>query len=450
VKHYTHLHFFQQLFSKAFSQSRPLYFTDNVSLFFYGKSTKNLQISLTPIFTKKSSTATPLSEQTDKILNWEAAYMQKRSTQVIAKYLNLEKWFIDNMSNNGVSFCWSGNNTESHAFGQAAKALKHATYFGEITNYPQTVYLDPQGTNYFSNLTEKIKASTVEVKSTSKNYIEQLRQLKTGQKHIPQASLKSKTQVFIALYGIQQFLFGSGKRFSVWHRIANKLKSLDKREAELVMEGEFMKINRFKVPTSTSDKRLRILVPLQVNHDTQLHVFSDYKSSFEFIKYLLTIIDSETELHIKLHPAEKQEINQLTIHLLSKLTQLNSNIKLISSFDFADYDTVATINSTFGIDALLSNCKVITFGKSLYSDLDCVLYYGPSEFKTLREALEGYDDLVNPDSFMAFAQAIQNEFYSFNYFGDTIDQGVSEESFSRSITRLQEDISAALLSNYKK
>jgi|GEM_PF-4057972 len=451
VKHYTHLHFFEQLFTKTYPELSPSYFTDNISLFLYIKMFGKAKVKLTPIiFLKKSDSATELSEKTSKILNWEVAYMQKTKEQVAKKYKSLSNWYKGQIEKNGISFCWSGNNTESHAFVQAAKAKNHLTYCGEITNYPQTVYIDCQGTNYFSELVNKIAQSGANESNISSEVIEKLKTLKEGQKHIPQASLKYKFQFFIALYGIQQFLLSPGKRFSLWHVLVNKLKSAETKYRELVKNDEFIKIEEWMPRISESSQKIKILVPLQINHDTQLHVFSNYKSSFDYIQFLLSIIDDHIELHIKLHPAEKKETNQLTTYLINKLSNKHPNIKLISTFEFVEYQAVATINSTFGIDALLSNCKVITFGQSLYSDFNFVLHYGRNKLTSLREAIDKYDLLVDAESFKHFATTIQNEFYNFNYFGDTIDQGISKADLTKSINRLQADMTSLRLPHDKE
>ncbi len=451
AKHYTHFYFFEQLISKAFPESTTNYFTDNIPLYLYIKVFAKNRVNLIPIFSLgKGDIDTKYDDRTSRVLRWESSYMQKPLDHVTSKYDKLKIWFASNMVERGISFCWSGNNTESHAFGQVAKKLKHATYFGEITNYPQTVYLDRHGTNYFSELVKKIDSAISEQLPATTDEIELLKNLKQGQRHIPQASLEKKVQAFIALYGIQQFLLSSGKRFNVWYVFVNKLKSYQTKYRELVKKGEFVNIKEWSPSLSHSDKIVKVLVPLQVNHDTQLHVFSDFTSSFDYIQFILSIIDDQTEVHIKLHPAEKKETNELTAYLINEITKDHPNIQLIKTFDFSNYDAVATINSTFGIDALLSGCKVITFGQSLYSDFDFVLHYGRSRSASMRAAIETYDDQVNPESFKYFAKTIQEEFYNFNYFGDRIDQGISEESLLQSINRLQEKIKSSLSSNHKK
>lgn len=451
IKHYTHLHFFEQLFAKTYPELSARYFTDNISLFLYIKIFRKAQVKLTPIiFLEKSNSATELSEKSLKILNWEVAYMQKTKEQVVKKYRSLLHWYDGQIGENGISFCWSGNNTESHAFLQAAKGKNHLTYCGEITNYPQTVYIDHQGTNYFSELVNKIAQSGAKESNISSEVIEKLKALKEGQKHIPQASLKYKAQIFIALYGIQQFLLSTGKRFSIWHVLVNKLKSSETKYRELIKNEEFIKTEEWAPRLSEDSQKIKILVPLQINHDTQLHVFSNFKSSFDYIQFLLSIIDDHIELHIKLHPAEKKEANQLTTYLINELSQHHPNVKLISTFEFSEYNAVATINSTFGIDALLSGCKVITFGQSLYSNFDFVLHYGRNKLTSLREAIDKYDHLVDTESFKHFATTIQNEFYNFNYFGDTIDQGISIADLTKSIKRLQVDMASLRLTNDKE
>jgi len=439
VKHYTHSHFFDQLFTQALPNHSTTYFTDNLSLFIFIRYFKKRNVKLIPfIVYAKFSGNTNLSQKTISILRWESTYMKKPFSVVENKFLVLKEWFVNRMNNDSICFCWSGNNTESHAFGQASKELNNKIRFGEITNYPHTVYLDKNGTNYYSGLVNEIHKSIKLNDNTSASWISELKKLKQSQKHIPQASLKNKIKLFITLYGIQQYIFGSGKRFNMMHMLLNKYKPYSSKLKELIDNGEFVDINELKIPTSKVHHSIKVLVPLQVNHDTQLHVFSHFKSSFDYIQYLLSIIDDHTELHIKLHPAENKEINKLTEYIIDRVNRKYNNVKLIKTFSFANYDCVATMNSTFGIDALLADCKVITFGQSLYSDFDFVLLY--KNYTSIRDALAQYENHINPDSFKYFAYTIQSEFYNFNYFGDSISKGISAELFNSSIRRLQKEL----------
>ena len=156
----------------------------------------------------------------------------------------------------------------------------------------------------------------------------------------------------------------------------------------------------------------------------------------DYIKFIISIIDSNMEVHFKLHPAEKNKYNKIIKKIISSVTKKYPNIKLVDNIDLLNYDAIATINSTFGIDGLLRNIKIISFGESLYSGFDFALSYS-DKYVNLRYAIETYNEHVNPEKFNLFSKIIYENFYHFNYFGDSdITKNISNDLFEKSISRL--------------
>ncbi len=440
VKHYSHISFFRQVLDCAYVDLNKKYFTDNFFLYLYVKYVMKESIIFVPLFLyrKVNSNDISLSEREKLTLNWEIQYMVKSRDHVIKRFVGLKNWFADQVTPNErvLGFCWSGNNTESLAFANAIKEKGGSVFFGEITNYPNTVYLDKEGTNYFSEMAKNLQYVAQEI--TTVDAAKELREMKLSQKKLPQSSMKLFNKFFLLTYGIQQFCFARGKRFSIWYALLRRLETIDSRMNRLISSGEFIDVDTWVQRNSTLNKK-KVLIPLQVNHDTQLHVFSPFRSSFEFMKKILELSDSSFEIDIKLHPAELLATNKLTTKLINKVHHKNPTIRLVDKVDISDYDYIVTINSTFGIDALLSGVKVICFGKSIYSDLDFVLNYNKFSFNSLSEACNQYEEIVDSSTFNSFSAEIQTYFYHFNYFSDAINTNVSEQKLERSMIRLKEE-----------
>lgn len=415
------------------------YFTDNFLLFVYYRLIKGLKVSLLISFWQKREPDRDLTTREEKVLTWEIQVMKKKPQKVYRRYFKLINWFKSKIENGHiVGFCWGGNSTESYAFSQAIQASGGRIIYGEITNYPQTVYLEKGGTNYFSDM--RFDLCTVDCEGIlDPKFSNELRDRKKSQKKLPQSSVARFHKIFDFFYGIQLFVFSSGKQFSILNALIAKFETTDRKIKRLERHNEIIDLSEWKPVYKDGIKR-KILVPLQVNNDTQLHVFSKYKSTFEFLSFLFQISDTNFSIDIKLHPAESKRINNLTSCFVNRVSEKYEHIQLVDQADITEYDFVVTINSTFGIDALLNGVKVICFGESLYSDSNFVLNYQEG-FSSLSEACDKYDQLVDEESFYAFAKKIQTYFFNFNYFADSITEGISSSKFNESVLRLRDDMS---------
>ncbi|MDF1763497.1 MAG: hypothetical protein P1U57_08825, partial [Oleibacter sp.] len=113
-----------------------------------------------------------------------------------------------------------------------------------------------------------------------------------------------------------------------------------------------------------------IFVPLQVNTDSQIVLFSPWVDNMEHLIRVLSAAasalgDQIPKIIIKTHPACDTDYSQLAAQLPSK------RIELITSGDtpslIANATGVVTINSTVGIEAILAGIPTLVLGQAFYA-----------------------------------------------------------------------------------
>lgn len=112
-----------------------------------------------------------------------------------------------------------------------------------------------------------------------------------------------------------------------------------------------------------------LFVPLQVSNDAQLWLHSRYKND-DVIRYALQMAQSTGhQVVVKIHPAEPQgeEIKRI-IHLQQTLGFMLSN-ELTTDL-ILHSDGVVTINSTVGLEGLLHHKPVVAIGDCFYKTFD--------------------------------------------------------------------------------
>lgn len=107
----------------------------------------------------------------------------------------------------------------------------------------------------------------------------------------------------------------------------------------------------------------RIFVPLQVDTDTNIKLFSPFQNMGEFITFLETWIPMDYEVILKLHPKAKYNY---------PLISNRRNFKILASGNIDEYlqtsDLIIGINSTVLLEAVALNKKVIAFGEYFFPD----------------------------------------------------------------------------------
>ena len=450
AQHLNHAYFYLSFFNKLNKYDEISLYTESLSIYYTVKYSKKFKSRFNKVFLipsrfpKQEIMKLELDFREEKILNYWVQYFKKPITESTNTYLSQKNWIADKILTKSIGFCWSGNKSTPLAFSKAVQLKGGDVFYSEITNFPKSVYFDKKGTNYYASLKDKYKESIQKEDPSNTTFKEQLLKLKKNQKKIPQANLNKKLKLYFILTGLQDYLFKNGERYNLVKTIASKFKIKYKIEdyiLDLIDNNEWFDIHKLNLAKS-SKSNISVLVPLQVYSDTQLHVFSKYKSAIEFIKHIVSISDRNITIDIKLHPAENSKYNTIIIELIKRINLLYPNIKIVDTAQITDYDAVLTINSTFGIDALLEDVKVISFGESLYSGLDFLLSY-TNQFSGIRDAIEKYDSLVEKRNFNIFAKILFENFYYFNYYGNNnIERDVDRKPYLESLKRIDKSISS--------
>ena len=118
--------------------------------------------------------------------------------------------------------------------------------------------------------------------------------------------------------------------------------------------------------SNNKNKKQNILVTLQVDNDSNIKIFSPFFGINDFIYFICSeiAIISDFNIRFRNHPKNKfripKNLNILEIYLL-----VIHNNSLNQDFNWSD--VVITINSTTGLESILNNKPLISFGNSYYS-----------------------------------------------------------------------------------
>jgi len=147
-----------------------------------------------------------------------------------------------------------------------------------------------------------------------------------------------------------------------------------------------------------------LLIPLQVEDDSNIMVGSPFKKMADFVNFCLNRIKDidRFSIIVKKHPVQPDVV----FDAIPSVVILSTEIDNLSLINIADY--IITINSSMGFEGLCFGKKVLTFGKSPYNgigftiDLDissrCCLNDYDEFFKSL------YTDKLNDlKQFLSFA-----------------------------------------------
>jgi acetyltransferase-like isoleucine patch superfamily enzyme len=111
-----------------------------------------------------------------------------------------------------------------------------------------------------------------------------------------------------------------------------------------------------------------IFVPLQVDTDTTIRLYSPFKSMKAFVEFLDDWIPADYQIVVKLHP--KAEYSYL-------FPAGRGRMRFVDSGDVADHlasaEYVVGINSTVLLEGLVAKKKVIAFGRGIYSSQGVLL-----------------------------------------------------------------------------
>lgn len=253
-------------------------------------------------------------------------------------------------------YCWNGNSVMGEAARNYATEENIKTLFFEIANIPGKVFIDKKGTNAQSLLFEdptildNPQLSELEIESKLKT----LTDLKDRHRYAPQSSLSKK----LSSHHLINFIFCSLYSYKTHSTtsVTKKLKSLSlrtskkqKNEPSEILPNEYL------------------FFPMQVSNDTQLMLNSDF-TNIQAIEYILA--NYSAPIVVKPHPADQDALDKVL-----ELKEREKTERLyISNMDTIELirnsNTVVTINSTVGFEALLLNKETIFLGKSFYASFD--------------------------------------------------------------------------------
>lgn len=107
-----------------------------------------------------------------------------------------------------------------------------------------------------------------------------------------------------------------------------------------------------------------VFFPLQVQLDTNIVLYSKYKSMREaFFKIYEKLNDDNTVFVLRPHPEENPEQKLNIPRLPNVIVSMNKDLQ----FWISRCDLVVTINSTVGLEALIEHKPVVCLGGSIYS-----------------------------------------------------------------------------------
>ena len=264
----------------------------------------------------------------------------------------LDKNMID------IIFIWNGQSLTSSPLSAVAKENKMPKVFFELANIPGKLFVDPIGVNASSSLYENVDLLK-EYKSSESQYHEWKKNYsiyKSKDSIIPQVDkLYKKNNLFFILdYLFCKAMFTpvSGD-YTLVRKFYNK----------------FRQNYYLNYSSNYNQKNNYLLLPLQVDHDTQL-VFNSEVNNFDAIKISFDLAAKKgLDLIVKLHPASsnKKEIEEI----LSLQRKLDFTLTNKNTFDLLiNAQEVVTINSTVGLDGLIFGKDVTFLGKSFYSNLN--------------------------------------------------------------------------------
>ena len=151
-------------------------------------------------------------------------------------------------------------------------------------------------------------------------------------------------------------------------KVKKYCQKLRKDKRSIVNIGESTQPEELRKRLKIDDKSKIVLIPLQIEKDSNILYFSPYYSNMpEIIKDIQRAINQFNNIHliVKPHPEDSNRLNELR-SLTTNTTHILDDVKLYSLLELADL--VITVNSTVGLEALVFRKPVIVLGKAMYSE----------------------------------------------------------------------------------
>ena len=270
-----------------------------------------------------------------------------------AVWAKLEQLFDENKYD--YLFLWGGVRLIELTATEFAKHKNLQTIFFELGNFPNKIFVDPQGTNARAlladnpNILSKLDYDLKKYKQWAEKYISDSLRLHS----VPQ----SKSAVNVEYNkNLNDFIGFKFRKLVQTEPILTKEKMIGKYLRRV------LKINYDKISLANTQY---IFYPMQVNKDAQLILNSEI-GNLEALRIASDLArESGVKLLVKPHPGEVEfgfikKVNTLKEKLGFAFVN-NNTIELIKSAQ-----EVITINSTVGLQAKIAGKKVKCLGKAFY------------------------------------------------------------------------------------
>lgn len=261
---------------------------------------------------------------------------------------------------------WNGSSFLARAFSCYIKNNNYQGLYFEIGNFPGKLFVDPSGVNirsWFAKHYQTLSHTDLDMEKFSlwqRAYLEE----KFYSHQIPQAKTVSSFNWHypIDLAGFYFLSAPYSEHPDVFRQTWQYLRS-----RKINFDYDYFE------PASCNGY---IFFPMQVSSDSQLLWNSQVDNIQALHKTTAIAKESGKKLVVKPHPAET---NHLFVNKLAKLRNLLGFLFVNNNtFQLMQYsDTIVTINSTVGMEAMLCGKPVITLGQAFYSDfsLEDLAYY---------------------------------------------------------------------------
>jgi capsular polysaccharide export protein len=250
-------------------------------------------------------------------------------------------------------FIWNGTTTIARTLAAFGKEEGIKLVFFELSNLGPKIFVDPQGTNADSLLYKY--PELLDNFDTDKDLYETWR---SAYEKVDTFPPQAKNRTSIPWYGIVDRI-----GYVFWRSVAE-----DKRWGVDIFITRLL--NKYKLqvfPDIPLDQPYAFL-PLQVNDDSQIKLFSDIDNIALIDKALEICAKRSLRLIVKIHPAESDRYFIKQVVQMSKGRFSIAGNRTRNLIRYADI--VVVNNSTVGLEAKIMNKKVEIYGKALYRYFD--------------------------------------------------------------------------------
>jgi capsular polysaccharide export protein len=292
----------------------------------------------------------------------EATLMECKANLLTLKSIDKQfnwlcKGFKNYFTQNSVDrlIIWNGAMLPGHIAAIVANSFNVQTLFFEIGNFPNKIFIDPQGVNAKSSLMDK-DLSICEEYSEERlvSFLEKHKRSKEIIHIVPQKQLMEKINYFAAY----DLIYNMFSRYPLRTTNDNVIKRILKKTVMNNLSIKYDKVNHKETDY--------VLFPLQVSIDSQVLLNSDTTIEDSINYALNAATENNLALFIKPHPAEK---NKRISTYIKELKKKHNNLYVtnINTYQLIKHSRkVITINSTVGIEALMYYKHVEVLGRAFY------------------------------------------------------------------------------------